>query len=135
MVNETAKRELMGVFPNEIIRASAGTGKTFALSNRYLKLLASGTECQTILATTFTKKGAGETVLSCPVLSTAGAQPPLLTTSTGSCEIRLELTLIRIYRSEISSFFFSFSGLVERLEKAWYPSLGQIRLLPYIILW
>lgn len=60
MVNETAKRELMGEFPNEIIRASAGTGKTFALSNRYLKLLASGTECQTILATTFTKKGAGE---------------------------------------------------------------------------
>ena len=60
MVGETAKRELIGQFPNEIIRASAGTGKTFALSNRYLKLLASGAECQTILATTFTRKGAGE---------------------------------------------------------------------------
>ena len=60
MVNETASRELWGVFPNEIIRASAGTGKTFALSNRYLKLLASGAQCQTILATTFTRKGAGE---------------------------------------------------------------------------
>lgn len=60
MVGETATRELLGEFPNEIIRASAGTGKTFALSNRYLKLLASGAECQTILATTFTKKGAGE---------------------------------------------------------------------------
>ena len=34
MVGETAKRELVGEFPNEIIRASAGTGKTFALSNR-----------------------------------------------------------------------------------------------------
>lgn len=52
--------ELRGQFPNQIIRASAGTGKTFALSNRYLKLLASGAECQSILATTFTKKGAGE---------------------------------------------------------------------------
>ncbi|MFT7633974.1 MAG: ATP-dependent helicase/nuclease subunit A, partial [Mariniblastus sp.] len=60
MVGETAKRELEEQFPNEIIRASAGTGKTFALSNRYLKLLASGIECQSILATTFTRKGAGE---------------------------------------------------------------------------
>ena len=47
-------------FPNLIIRASAGTGKTFSLSNRYLQLLFAGVECQTILATTFTKKGAGE---------------------------------------------------------------------------
>ncbi len=60
MVGDTAKRELMGEFPNQVIRASAGTGKTFSLSNRYLKLLASGAECQTILATTFTRKGAGE---------------------------------------------------------------------------
>ena len=52
--------ELRGQFPNQIIRASAGTGKTFELSNRYLKLLASGAQCETILATTFTKKGAGE---------------------------------------------------------------------------
>ena len=52
--------ELRGEFPNQIIRASAGTGKTFALSNRYLRLLASGAQCETILATTFTKKGAGE---------------------------------------------------------------------------
>ncbi|MDB2525762.1 UvrD-helicase domain-containing protein [Mariniblastus sp.] len=60
MVANTSVRELEGLFPNEVIRASAGTGKTFALSNRYLKLLASGVECQSILATTFTKKGAGE---------------------------------------------------------------------------
>jgi ATP-dependent helicase/nuclease subunit A len=60
MVGDTIERELAGQFPNEVIRASAGTGKTFALSNRYLKLLASGVECQSILATTFTRKGAGE---------------------------------------------------------------------------
>ncbi len=57
---ESAAMALDGVFPNQVIRASAGTGKTFALSNRYLKLLASGAECHSILATTFTKKGAGE---------------------------------------------------------------------------
>ncbi len=48
------------VFSNDLIRASAGTGKTFALSNRYLQLLASGVSCESILATTFTRKGAGE---------------------------------------------------------------------------
>jgi ATP-dependent exoDNAse (exonuclease V) beta subunit len=52
--------EFLDKFPNTIIRASAGTGKTFALSNRYLQLLASGVEPETILATTFTRKGAGE---------------------------------------------------------------------------
>ncbi len=45
---------------NTVIRASAGTGKTFALSSRYLQLLFHGDEVQTILASTFTKKGAGE---------------------------------------------------------------------------
>lgn len=57
---KTIDHQLQSLLPNEIIRASAGTGKTFALSNRYLVLLASGVDCQSILATTFTKKGAGE---------------------------------------------------------------------------
>ncbi len=42
------------------IRASAGTGKTFQLTNRYLALLASGELPERILATTFTRKAAGE---------------------------------------------------------------------------
>ena len=47
-------------FKNEVIRASAGTGKTFQLSNRFLRLLAAGVDSSSILATTFTRKGAGE---------------------------------------------------------------------------
>jgi len=43
-----------------LIRASAGTGKTFQLSNRYISLLASGVPATSILATTFTRKAAGE---------------------------------------------------------------------------
>lgn len=43
-----------------VIRASAGTGKTFQLSNRYLQLLADGVPPEQILATTFTRKAAGE---------------------------------------------------------------------------
>lgn len=47
-------------FPHVLIRASAGTGKTFQLSNRYIGLAASGQPLDTILATTFTRKAAGE---------------------------------------------------------------------------
>ena len=45
---------------HRVIRASAGTGKTYQLSNRYLALLRRGVEPDTILATTFTRKAAGE---------------------------------------------------------------------------
>jgi len=47
-------------FTKEVIRASAGTGKTFQLSNRFLGLLARGEPIDAILASTFTRKGAGE---------------------------------------------------------------------------
>ena len=45
-----------------VIRASAGSGKTHQLTNRYLKLLATGVEPDAILATTFTRKAAGEII-------------------------------------------------------------------------
>lgn len=50
-------------FANLIIKASAGSGKTFQLSNRYLALLAEGVSPESILATTFTRKAAGEITL------------------------------------------------------------------------
>ncbi|MBX3440379.1 MAG: UvrD-helicase domain-containing protein, partial [Planctomycetaceae bacterium] len=43
-----------------MIRASAGSGKTFQLTNRYLRQLMEGTPAAEILATTFTRKAAGE---------------------------------------------------------------------------
>jgi ATP-dependent exoDNAse (exonuclease V) beta subunit len=45
---------------NVLLRASAGTGKTFQLSNRYILLILAGTSPDKILATTFTRKAAGE---------------------------------------------------------------------------
>ena len=48
------------IFSDTLIKASAGSGKTFQLSNRYLQLIFSGTTPETILATTFTRKAAGE---------------------------------------------------------------------------
>ncbi len=45
---------------HELIRASAGSGKTFQLSGHFLRQLFLGHPPETILATTFTRKAAGE---------------------------------------------------------------------------
>ncbi|MFG0252233.1 MAG: UvrD-helicase domain-containing protein, partial [Phycisphaerales bacterium JB038] len=50
----------MTALAHTLIRASAGSGKTFALTNRYLRLLVRGVDPGRILATTFTRKAAGE---------------------------------------------------------------------------
>ncbi|MDR0902631.1 MAG: UvrD-helicase domain-containing protein [Opitutaceae bacterium] len=45
---------------NDFISASAGTGKTFALATRVIRLLLLGVEPQTIVALTFSRAAAGE---------------------------------------------------------------------------
>ena len=50
----------MSVTQNELLLASAGTGKTYRLTNKFLGLLFAGIEPERILATTFTRKAAGE---------------------------------------------------------------------------
>jgi ATP-dependent exoDNAse (exonuclease V) beta subunit len=46
--------------PHLVVRASAGAGKTYQLTTRYLRLIALGEPMQDVLATTFTRKAAGE---------------------------------------------------------------------------
>ena len=48
------------IFKNERTMASAGTGKTFALTNRYIALVLGGAQPDEICALTFTRKAAGE---------------------------------------------------------------------------
>lgn len=51
----------MKEFPgNVMILASAGSGKTFALTDRFVSLLAAGAGPERIAALTFTRKAAGE---------------------------------------------------------------------------
>ncbi len=45
---------------HRFVLASAGTGKTFYLTNRYMRLIAQGEDASEIVATTFTRKAAGE---------------------------------------------------------------------------
>ena len=46
--------------PHRLLRASAGTGKTHQLATHFAALLAAGVEPRRVLATTFTRKAAGE---------------------------------------------------------------------------
>ena len=46
--------------PNTIVRASAGSGKTFYLTSKFIKLLIQGEPASGMLATTFTRAAAGE---------------------------------------------------------------------------
>jgi len=46
--------------PRELILASAGTGKTYTLSGRIIALLSAGAPPDSLLASTFTRKAAGE---------------------------------------------------------------------------
>ena len=45
---------------NVVVHAAAGTGKTWLLTSRVIRLLLEGSEPGAILAITFTRKAAGE---------------------------------------------------------------------------
>lgn len=53
-------KQVSARWQNLVIRASAGTGKTYSLSNRFLRLVLAGESIDTILATTFTRQAARE---------------------------------------------------------------------------
>ena len=51
---------MTSALPDIVIRASAGTGKTYQLASRFLQLLDAEVAPESILAATFTRKAAGE---------------------------------------------------------------------------
>ena len=134
MVAKKVPMETSGVFENVLIRASAGTGKTFQLSNRYLNLLASGVDVQEILATTFTKKGAGEILdriiqrlsraaLS-PICASGLADELGIPLDQGRARSILQKLLRNLHRLEISTLdsFFNRVARVFSLELGLPPS-------------
>jgi len=58
--DETARRHAVDPTQNVVLEASAGTGKTRVLVERYVNLLRAGVEPDHILAITFTRKAAAE---------------------------------------------------------------------------
>lgn len=65
-----------GALPRELVLASAGSGKTYRLSNRIIQLLAQGVAPGEILASTFTRKAAGEILERVLVRLAKGAVDP-----------------------------------------------------------
>ena len=59
LISQTDSEETRTLDPT-LVRASAGTGKTYKLTARLMRILLQGASPETILATTFTRKAAGE---------------------------------------------------------------------------
>ncbi|MFN9851806.1 MAG: UvrD-helicase domain-containing protein, partial [Planctomycetota bacterium] len=70
-------------FQPQMIRASAGTGKTYRLASRAIQLLFADQPLETVLATTFTRKAAGEILHR------------ILTLLAKACETEEDLTKLR----------------------------------------
>jgi ATP-dependent helicase/nuclease subunit A len=106
-------------FPHVAIRASAGSGKTYQLTNRYIRLLLDGESPDRILATTFTRKAAGEIVdrvltrlaeavldaEACSVLAKAVGKPELTSAQVGAALLSTTSVLHRVNISTIDAFF------------------------------
>src|SRR5207248_11408652 len=60
LIDEDARRRAVDPTENIVLEASAGTGKTRVLVERYVNLLRAGVEPDHILAMTFTRKAAAE---------------------------------------------------------------------------
>jgi len=65
-----------GALPRELVLASAGSGKTYHLSSRIIELLAAGAPPSEILASTFSRKAAGEIMDRVLVRLAEGAADP-----------------------------------------------------------
>src|SRR5690606_27151216 len=77
--------------PRELILASAGSGKTFRLSSRIIGLLASGEEPEAVLASTFTRKAAGEILARVLVrLAEAALDPAKATELSGHASLEAD---------------------------------------------
>ncbi|QDV69358.1 Putative ATP-dependent DNA helicase YjcD [Rosistilla carotiformis] len=139
-----------------MIRASAGTGKTYQLTGRLLQILLNGAAPETILATTFTRKAAGE-ILNRLLLSlaraatdpkaldglrtqigdpnlTADAPAPLLLGILQSIHRLRICTLDSLFSQLARSFSFELRlppgwQLTDEIEESWFVDLAITRML------
>ncbi|MDZ7778409.1 MAG: UvrD-helicase domain-containing protein [Gemmatimonadota bacterium] len=118
--------------PRELVLASAGSGKTYHLSTRIIELLAAGAPPGEVLASTFTRKAAGEILDRVLLRLAEGAADPAKAEELGGTltdPVRCRALLVRLVRElhhinvgTLDSFFIriarSFSQEME-LPPAW----------------
>mgnify|MGYP003340757116 FL=1 len=115
---------------NEVILASAGSGKTFRLSDRVIQLLANGAQPEQIVALTFTRAAAGEFAAKTLAKLAAAAADPAHAAALGQrldlpdapavCRRLLRTTLLSMHRMTLGTL----DGFFARLVSS-YPKIGR----------
>lgn len=103
-----------------IIRASAGTGKTYQLTARLLKILLQGAAPESILATTFTRKAAGE-ILARLMLDLAKAADPDQPESLA--QLRRQVGIETLPRTTVAELLVTVVRSIHRLQVCTLDSL------------
>lgn len=108
---------------HELIRASAGTGKTHQLTLRYLQILFATQEPEKTIALTFTRKAAGEFFEKIFRRLAEAAESPDraaqlgrelgLPVTTEQCRANLRLLLERLHRLQLSTYDSFFTKVVQ----------------------
>lgn len=125
---------------NLLVRASAGSGKTFQLTNRYIQCLIQGEAPSGLLATTFTRVAAGEILhrvllrLSLAMfddnsLKELRSALELPTLTTEQCAQALQRTVHDFHRLSVMTI----DSLFSRMTTAFAPELGlpsAFRMIP-----
>ncbi len=100
----------MSSLPHQVVRASAGAGKTYQLTTRYLDLLVRQEPPQQILATTFTRKAAGEVLAR-----VLGRLASACATDTGRQQIADALNMPELTQSDCMAMLRSMTNGLNRL--------------------
>jgi ATP-dependent helicase/nuclease subunit A len=120
-----------GALPRELVLASAGSGKTYRLSSRIIGLLAAGTPASEVLASTFTRKAAGEILERVLVRLAEGALDPDRAAELGrdaheslvrpeACRTLLHALLSDLHRMNVGTL----DAFLIRLARSFFQELG-----------
>ncbi|MCC6414319.1 MAG: UvrD-helicase domain-containing protein, partial [Opitutaceae bacterium] len=113
---------------HEMILASAGSGKTYALTNRFVKLLALGAKPERIVALTFTRKAAGE-FFDAILRKLAAAA----TDEKAAAKLAADIALPKIKRAEFLQLLRAVADAMHRLKLGTFDGFfaGVVRNFPF----